>query len=455
MLGVLGLVAGAAHPVAAQSPVPAPAPADPGATTVPGPTSSTTTTVPLRPVLPVPILTPPLDLSVDVELTDGRDAEGLVRGPSDALAEVPLESDGSAYEAALEARAAIESELAGATDRITAAQERLATLAAGQESLDAAVRRSVLRVAKLTRIRDRAAAELRALGVRRYVDDPTERQLAGPLTDPRTVVEDAHESFLAVEAVGRGRRGLDAAQRALDEALERSARTGQQVRDVEAETRTTQAALKVAIRDRDRAAAALPPARREVRRARAATVVAGSDLPLVALDAYWRAAARMAEERPSCRIEWWLLAAVGRSESNHGRIFGGAPDPSGRVTVPIAGLPLDGTRGTRFIGDTDGGRFDGDPFVDRAVGTMQFIPGTWRRWQRDGSGDGINDPQNIYDGALTAAVYLCNSGPLDVDEGLRRAVFAYNRSNAYVDLVLARGRTYAALAVPATPRRSG
>jgi hypothetical protein len=47
------------------------------------------------------------------------------------------------------------------------------------------------------------------------------------------------------------------------------------------------------------------------------------------------------------------------------------------------------------------------PCTTRAVGPMQFIASTWRRVQVDGNGDGRGDPDNIYDAALGAAVYLC------------------------------------------------
>jgi membrane-bound lytic murein transglycosylase B len=79
---------------------------------------------------------------------------------------------------------------------------------------------------------------------------------------------------------------------------------------------------------------------------------------------------------------------------------------------------------------------------------MQFLPGTWRTVGTDGTGDGLADPQNLYDAARSAAAYLCRSGPGLGDAGRRRAaILTYNRSQEYADLVQSRAEEYAA-AVP-------
>ncbi len=85
---------------------------------------------------------------------------------------------------------------------------------------------------------------------------------------------------------------------------------------------------------------------------------------------------------------------------------------------------------------------------------MQFIPATWALFRRDGNGDGVTDPQNIYDAALAAGTYLCSSGrSLSSDDNLRAAYLAYNRSNTYVDTAFANIALYRALSFPpATPR---
>jgi murein DD-endopeptidase MepM/ murein hydrolase activator NlpD len=94
-------------------------------------------------------------------------------------------------------------------------------------------------------------------------------------------------------------------------------------------------------------------------------------------------------------IPWQVLAAINQIESDFGRNMG--PSSAG------------------------------------AVGWMQFMPDTWLRWGTDGSGDGIADPWDPEDAVLSAARYLAAAGG-QVD--LRRAIFAYNHAQWYVDDVL-------------------
>lgn len=174
------------------------------------------------------------------------------------------------------------------------------------------------------------------------------------------------------------------------------------------------------------------------RTARLGARVKDQDLPLVALDAYWRAAALA-----PCRVPWWVIAGIGRTESRHGSAAGSKLTVDGDTTVHIIGIPLDGRPGTIAVADSDGGRLDDDPVWDRAVGPMQFLPGTWGRWAADGNADEKADPHNIYDAALAAGRYLCFSrGDLDTDAKIRTALLAYNRSNAYGSEVLDRGGRY-------------
>ena len=94
-------------------------------------------------------------------------------------------------------------------------------------------------------------------------------------------------------------------------------------------------------------------------------------------------------------IDWRVLAAINRIETNFGQ----------NTHVSSAG----------------------------AVGWMQFLPSTWRRWGTDASGDGIADPYDPQDAIFSAARYLDAAG---AQGDIRRAVFAYNHADWYVNDVL-------------------
>lgn len=160
-------------------------------------------------------------------------------------------------------------------------------------------------------------------------------------------------------------------------------------------------------------------------------------IPAAALAAYQRAEQVINSADSSCNLRWQLVAAIGRVESDHGRYGGNVLGEDGRSRPGIYGIPLDGSDGTSEIRDSDGGRFDDDEVYDRAVGPMQFIPQTWNIVGVDGDGDGKRDPQDIDDAALATAVYLC-SGDEDLSTygGQKAAVYRYNHSQEYVDLVI-------------------
>src|SRR3954449_13327160 len=199
------------------------------------------------------------------------------------------------------------------------------------------------------------------------------------------------------------------------------------------------------------AEAAAPPSAPTVKPVAVVVPVSGltrSGIPETALDAYREAAAGAPN---SCDIDWSLLAAIGRVESNHGRFGGAKLHTDGESAPPILGPVLDGT-GTALITDTDDGALDGDSVHDRAVGPMQFIPSTWRLYGRDGNDDGREDPFNIYDAAAAAAAYLCRAGrDLSTVAGQSTAVFAYNHSAGYVATVLNLAATYAGTPPPVIP----
>jgi membrane-bound lytic murein transglycosylase B len=178
----------------------------------------------------------------------------------------------------------------------------------------------------------------------------------------------------------------------------------------------------------------------------ATRVASKTDIPTRALHAYAAADLTMQREAPACRISWATLAGIGRVESRHGSINGTRLQENGLPSRPIIGVPLNGSAGVRAIHDTDGGRLDGDQTWDRAVGPMQFIPGTWNRWAKRASADGQPpDPQNIDDAALTAARYLCAGGARDLGtgQGWWSAVMAYNNSVEYGQNVFSGADAYA------------
>lgn len=168
-------------------------------------------------------------------------------------------------------------------------------------------------------------------------------------------------------------------------------------------------------------------------------------IPRAALTAYERTQQLLGAAAPSCHLPWQLVAAIGRVESDHGRFGRSVLRADGRAVPGILGPRLDGSGGFARVADTDGGRWDGDRVVDRAVGPMQFLPGTWRLAGVDADRDGTVDPQDIDDAAAAAGRYLCAGGVdlADADQ-LRAAVYRYNHSWEYVDLVLGVARAYGA-----------
>lgn len=160
-------------------------------------------------------------------------------------------------------------------------------------------------------------------------------------------------------------------------------------------------------------------------------------IPSAAIAAYQRGAQIINAADKACNIPWELVAAIGRVESNHGRYGGNVLNDDGVATPGIYGIALNGKNNTQAISDTDGGELDNDTVYDRAVGPMQFIPSTWAVVKVDADGDGERNPQDIDDAALATAVYLC-SGKENLSErnGQETAVYRYNHSKDYVNLVL-------------------
>ena len=165
----------------------------------------------------------------------------------------------------------------------------------------------------------------------------------------------------------------------------------------------------------------------------------------MALSAYRNAEQKMAGSAPGCGVSWNLLAGIGRIESGHAG--GGAVDVRGTAVQPIYGPSLDGTLPGNevIISSSVGNRVT----YARAMGPMQFLPGTWARYASDGDGDGLADPQNLFDSTLAAARYLCSGGlNLRDPSQVRAAILRYNNSMPYAQNVLGWASAYATGVVP-------
>jgi hypothetical protein len=77
-----------------------------------------------------------------------------------------------------------------------------------------------------------------------------------------------------------------------------------------------------------------------------------------------------------------------------------------------------------------------------AVGWMQFMPATWRQWGVDANDDKKKDPFNPVDAIFASARYLKAAG---APKDMRKAIFAYNHADWYVDSVMLRARLIAGL----------
>jgi murein DD-endopeptidase MepM/ murein hydrolase activator NlpD len=103
-------------------------------------------------------------------------------------------------------------------------------------------------------------------------------------------------------------------------------------------------------------------------------------------------------------VRWEILAAINEIETDYGR----------NLNISSAG----------------------------ALGWMQFMPATWAAYGVDANRDGEKDPFNPVDAIFAAARYLNAAG---AETDIRRAVFAYNHANWYVDSVLMRAQVIGGL----------
>jgi membrane-bound lytic murein transglycosylase B len=360
-----------------------------------------------------------------------------------SLAGVQVDSDG--YRKAVGAWNASRARLGDAETRLGALVEETESQAGERVRLLAEIDDARGRGERARADLDRSRDSLRAVAVSSYVNGrgTSGEDLFGGAEQASQTVQS--EALLYGLAERRGEE-MRAARSTIEDTDETIERDEEQLISVEERLAAASAARDETTDEVDGLRRSADAARRSVADWRITADVTGTDLPLVALDAYVKAAERMAVERPECGLRWSGLAGIGKVESGHGTYGGSRLTAAGVSSQPIIGIPLDGSNGTASIGDSDGGELDGDPTVDRAVGPMQFIPTSWRSLGRDGNGDGRADPSNIYDAALAAAGLLCRAGGsgLDTDGGLHRAALGYNNSGRYAALVVRTANGYQA-----------
>lgn len=159
-------------------------------------------------------------------------------------------------------------------------------------------------------------------------------------------------------------------------------------------------------------------------------------VPPRVLQGYQGAERLLAADRPECRMPWWVLAGIGKVQSDHAA--GGRVDASGRATVRIVGPRLDGTVvDGKLVRDTDRGRLDGDLTFDRAVGPMLVLPATWAGIGRRAADAGEPDVTDVDDAALSVGALLCSAGrDVTTPEGLAAGLVRMNDSTAFAQQVL-------------------
>lgn len=174
-------------------------------------------------------------------------------------------------------------------------------------------------------------------------------------------------------------------------------------------------------------------------------------IPERVLASYRSAEAALARDAPECRVPWWLLAGIGKVETNHAA--GGQVDASGTTTSRIVGPRLDGTAvGGRVTRDTDDGELDGDLTFDRGVGPMLIVPQTWAGIGRDGNGDGVADVSNADDAAVSVGTVLCSAGTdLMTRQGLAAGLVEFDDTATFPGEVLPWAVHYRTAVPAATP----
>ncbi|MGI8808255.1 MAG: lytic murein transglycosylase [Acidimicrobiales bacterium] len=413
LLGVTGPALAQKAP-AATTPVPTtPVPTVPASTVPSEPAPATTTTTATPPETKIVLIEPATQPGAQpapppsTPPTTARPTSSLTRAVPAAPAATAstVAADSPALRALVAATAAerrrISAEITDAEARVAemeaavaAAEAARSTDQARVQSLEAAVERARTDLERVTRELDRS--EMSAANAAEVVQarrTPVARP-PSPGHSPSDAAAQARQSLAAAteRRVASGRALGD-----LQTELELARRVAEgSSSELVSRVDALQGAWGTVVRLRESlATAAQTPTQ--------AGAVATATIPADWIALYGRAAA-------TCPgLPWAVLAAVGAVESGHGQSI------------------LPGVRaGANFAG---------------AMGPMQFIAGTWAAYGVDGDGDGIRDVYNPTDAVFGAARYLCASGGGSLTT-LRRALWAYNHADWYVEMVLEQAARY-------------
>ncbi|MGX5693904.1 NlpC/P60 family protein [Dermacoccus abyssi] len=124
--------------------------------------------------------------------------------------------------------------------------------------------------------------------------------------------------------------------------------------------------------------------------------------------------------------------------ANWKRAYDAAAAKYGLPWTLMAGIGAEETRQGQMVRTSSAG----------AQGPTQFMPATFAAEGVDGNGDGKKDIQNVDDAIHSTAAKLVRDGAKQGPAGVRKAIFAYNHAEWYVNDVLYWAQVYGGGSVP-------
>jgi hypothetical protein len=213
------------------------------------------------------------------------------------------------------------------------------------------------------------------------------------------VTSDAQEAASAVRVAAAAKNSLDASQTEIDNGLANADAVNVRLAAVQSVLAQQQGLLDQASA-RAKNLQALKDAASALAASQAAEAAAGAEAAASAqpysIPPLYRVLYQNAAQTCS-GLSWTVLAAIGQVETHDGT--GGMVSSAG------------------------------------ALGPMQFLPGTFIEYARDGDHDGLANIMDPADAIYTAAAYLCANGAGQGGQSLYTAIWNYNHADWYVQLV--------------------